>query len=113
MRLRPLQEFTGEFDFVFFDQALADLLTLRLEKGVSHAATDDENVNFGEQVLDDSDLVADFCAAEDGDERVLWVTENTAEILQLFFHEQAGGGASLEFLEGKKLPGVEALTDKK
>ena len=86
------QKLARQFDLVFLHQGFADRLALGLEEGVGHAATDDEGVNFIQQVADDADLVADFGAAENGDERPLRMAQHLAQVLEFFLHEQAGRG---------------------
>jgi phosphoglycerate kinase len=46
-----------------------------------------------------------------GGDTVAYVEER--KLVNSFGHVSTGGGASLELMSGKKLPGVEALLDKK
>ncbi len=58
----------GDIQLVELDERLADVLSLRLQKGVGHAAADDNGVDLFEQVVDDLDLIGDLGATDDGDE---------------------------------------------
>jgi len=57
-----------EVQFVVFDERFTDGLAVGFEEGVSHAAADKHGVGNFHQVFDDFDFVADFGAAENGDE---------------------------------------------
>ena len=75
---------------VSFQQRAADLAALCLHEGVSHAAADDDGVSLVEEVVDDSDLVADLSAAEDSHEGTLGIIEGLAHDLQLLGDQQTG-----------------------
>ena len=72
LALASASQLGRQFDLVGFQQRLADLLALRLQEGVGHAAADDERVHLGQQVADDADLVADLGAAQNRQERLGW-----------------------------------------
>jgi hypothetical protein len=86
-RLRVFQQLAGELNLVGLKQRLADLVTLRLQERISHAAADDDRVHLGHQVLNDADLVADLGAAENRDEWLLRVGERFPEVIELFLHQ--------------------------
>ena len=65
-------------DPIRFGEALADRLALGQQERVGHPATEDQQVDLRQQVVDDLDLVADLGAAEDRRERPLRRLEQLA-----------------------------------
>ena len=66
-----LQELARQVELVFLDQRFADRLALGLEKGIGHAAANDQGVDLIQQIADHANLVADLGAAQDRDKRML------------------------------------------
>lgn len=84
------EELSGVSEAIGVEKALPDFVTLGFEEGEGHASADDEVVDFGEEGLDDLDLVSDLRSTEDGDKRALGGVEGSAEVFELFLDEEAG-----------------------
>ena len=67
-------------------------MSLRFEERVSHSAADDQGVDLRQQVADDRELVGDFGAAEDRNERTDRFFNGVTEERDLFFHQEARNG---------------------
>ena len=73
----------GVVDAVVLGEALADALALGEQERVGHPAAEDEDVDLGEQVLEDLDLVRDLGAAEDRRERPRRVASSSLESISI------------------------------
>ena len=73
-------------DPVGLGQALADGLALREQERIRHPAAEDEQVDLGQKVVDDLDLVGHLGAAEDRRERPVGGLEELREHLDLALH---------------------------
>ena len=77
------EDLLRELDAIRLDQAVAGRNALRAEERVRHRTADDQSIDLRHQVLDGHDLVRDFRAAEDREERLLRRRNARDEILEL------------------------------
>ena len=73
------------------EEGVTDLDVLKgLLEGESHAAGDDQAVDFGEEVVDELDLVRDLGASEDSKERTLGAFQGLGKVVEFLLDEETG-----------------------
>lgn len=71
-------------DLFIVNERKTDAAALSFDEGVCHATADDERVAFVEKIVDDVELVGNFCAAENRNERTNGVFDCIAKEFELF-----------------------------
>ena len=89
---RLLQKLLSQIQLVVLHKGFPNPLTLGLEKGVSHAAADDQSVHLGHQVLDHGNLIADLRTTQNRHKRLLGIPQSLAHVIEFFLHEQPSRG---------------------
>ena len=87
--MRPGLDFPCSLDLVVFDERSADGDASSLEKCISHRTADDEAIDTVQKILNHVELVGHFRPTEDGNQRTLRRLQDSSEILELLFHQQA------------------------
>ena len=62
------------------------------QHGVGHGAADDQDIDLGDEILEQVQLGRHLCAADDGEDRLARGPERIAEGLKLRLHGAAGTG---------------------
>ena len=85
-----VQHLPGVVHVVSVQQRGADGAALGGQKGVGHAAADENGVCLLKQIFDDADLVGHLGPAQDGHQGALGGFQGSAHELELLLHQQAG-----------------------
>ena len=84
-----VKQLVCKVELVILTERGADLVTACLVEGISHSAADDEGVNLLNEVVDDTDLVGDLCAAENCDERAFRIAKRVTHYGDFLLDEVA------------------------
>lgn len=87
-RFRLFEHLVAVFDFSSSIQRVSDLSALRLDEGVSHATADDERVALVEKIVDDVELVGNFCAAQNRNEGTDGIFDCVAKELEFLLNQE-------------------------
>ena len=85
-----LEQVTSQVVLVRFAEGITDGQAFSCVEGMSHAAADDDFVDFFNHVADYADFIGNLSAADDSNERMLRSFQSLADVVDFFFHEETG-----------------------
>jgi len=83
-----LEQFINNFIALFVKKRVSNIDSVHLlEESECHAAANDHLIDLVEHILNELNLVFDFCASQDDELRLLWMLEDPSEAFKLLLHK--------------------------